>query len=96
MAGKPFQARLQRALAAGNLTTSDLARWFDRPRATVRTWVENGKEPSGPPLDVAHANALLDLLEQMIKHRKGFPVPVGLTTSKRLQHLQNIRKRVLP
>ena len=96
MAGKTFQVRLQEVLAAGNLTHSDLARWFDRPRPTVKTWIDDGREPSGPPLDVEHAHALLELLEQMIKRRQGFPVPIGLSANKRMQHLQIIRKRALP
>lgn len=96
MSGKTFQDRLRGVLAAGNLTLSDLARWFDRPRPTVKTWADEGREPSGPPLDVEHAHAMLGLLEQMIKRRQGFPVPIGLSSQKRMQHLQAIRKRVLP
>ena len=96
MAEKSFQARLQGVLAAGNLTVSDLARWFDRPRPTVKTWCEEGREPSGPPLDVEHAQALLALLEQMIRRKQGFPVPIGLSSQKRMQHLQAIRKKALP
>ena len=96
MSGKTFQARLRDTLAAGNLTVSDLARWFDRPRPTVKTWVDEGCEPSGPPLDIEHAHALLGLLEQMIKRRQGFPVPIGLSSQKRIQHLQGIRKKALP
>ena len=96
MAGKTFQARLRAVLAAGNLTPSDLARWFDRPRPTVKSWVDDGREPSGAPLDVEHAQALLGLLETMVKRKQGFPVPIGLSPQKRMQHLQDIRRRVFP
>ena len=96
MADKTFQQRLQLVLHAGNLSVSDLARWFDRPRPTVKDWAENGRAPSGAPLDIEHAQALLGLLETMIKRRQGFPVPLGLSPAKRLAHLKSIRKKALP
>lgn len=96
MAGTAFQDRLQSCLQVGNLTLSDLARWFARPRPTVKDWAENGREPSGAPLDIEHAHALLGLLETMIKRKQGLPVPIGLTPAKRMAHLTQLRKKVLP
>lgn len=95
MAAKTFQKRLQACQRAGNLTISDLARWFDRPRPTVRTWVEDGNKPGRGPLDAAHAEALLGLLETLIARKRGFPVP-PLSPQKRIEHLKHIRQKVLP
>ena len=95
MAGKTFQKRLQDCQRAGNLTVSDLARWLDRPRPTVRTWIEDGIEPGRSPADVEHAQALLGLLEMLIAKKRGFPVP-RLSPQKRIEHLQHIRSKALP
>lgn len=95
MAGRTFQQRLQACQRGGNLTVSDLARWFDRPHPTVRSWVLQGFEPSGAPLDVEHAHQMLGLLEMLIRRKKGFPVP-RLPPRKRIEHLSHIRKSALP
>ena len=42
-----FSKRLVRAAKVTDMTCSDLARWFDRPRATVNTWLK-GRTPWGP------------------------------------------------
>ena len=90
-----FQKRLSACQRAGNLTQADLARWFDRPHATVRSWLRDGREPSGGPIDVDHANQLLGLLEALIRQKRGFPVP-RLSGAARRKHVQDIRNRVLP
>lgn len=95
MAGKSFQARLEGCQRAGNMHVADLARWFDRPHATVRGWVENGIEPGGAPMDKAHAWSLLELLETLIKQKRGFPIP-RMAPTKRIEHLMHIRSRCLP
>lgn len=95
MAGRTFQQRLQACQRGGNLTVSDLARWFDRPHPTVRGWVQKGLAPSGAPLDVEHAHSMLGLLEMLIRRKKGFPVP-RLPPSRRIAHLAHIRKSALP
>lgn len=95
MAEKSFQERLQGVQRDGNLKLSDLARWFDRPYATVRGWVENAIEPGGGPIDIQHANELLALLELFIKKKRGFPVP-RLSPQKRIAYLADIRMRALP
>ena len=90
-----FQNRLVAAQRGGNLTVADLARWFDRPHATVRTWVQDGIEPGGGPIDIKHTQELLGLLEALIKRKKGFPVP-RLSPQKRIAHIRQIRAAVLP
>lgn len=95
MSGRTFQQRLQACQRGGNLTVSDLARWFDRPHPTVRSWVQQGFEPGGAPLDVEHAHQMLGLLETLIRRKRGFPVP-RLPPSKRIEHLAHIRRSALP
>lgn len=80
-------------MKVGNLRVADLARWFDRPHPTVSTWVKQGRQPSGGPTDVEHFHALLDLLEQLVKKNKGFPVP-RLSPGARIEHVSEIRKRL--
>ena len=80
-------------MKVGNLRIADLARWFDRPHATVSTWVKEGRQPSGGPTDVEHFHALLNLLEQLISKKKGFPVP-RLSPARRIEHVSGIRQRL--
>ena len=90
------QQRLKYCQRAGNLNISELARWFNRPRPTVKEWVELGREPQGAPLDLEHIESLLGLLEALIRRGKGFPVPVGLSAAARKTHLEDIRQRAMP
>ena len=90
-----FKARLLACQRGGNLTVADLARWFDRPYQTVRSWVEQGTEPGGGPIDREHATQLLGLLETLIEKKKGFPIP-RLSQKERASHLLGIRTAVFP
>jgi len=58
-----FQQRLQRCRERGNLTVADLARWFDRPYATVRSWLTEGWEPGDGPVTRRRMEERLRLLE---------------------------------
>lgn len=64
---RTFQERLRRCAERGNLTVSDLARWFGRPYATVRDWLVNGREPIGGPVTVRTAWDRLDTLETEVR-----------------------------
>lgn len=88
-----FRQRLHSTMQAGNLRVADLARWFDRPHATVRGWVEDGTEPGGGPLDRAMVMALMRTLEHLVKKKRGFPVP-RLSPSARIAHLAKIRTEI--
>ena len=85
-----FQARLRKCMAHGNLTVADLARWFERPHPTMRSWVEQGVEPAGGPLDAAFAHATLERLEKLIARNSKFPVP-RLSPQKRIAYLKELR-----
>ena len=94
MSKKTFQQRLKACVRGGNLTGADLARWFDRPYSTVRTWVESGIKPGGGPIDKEHAESMLALLETLIKQRRGFPVP-SMSPKARKDHVMQIREAVM-
>lgn len=78
----------------GRMTVSDLARWFERPYPTVRTWALEGKEPWGP--DGEEAYRLLDLLEKAIRSHKNFPVPLGMSKSQRCTYITRARHELDP
>lgn len=92
--GEEFGTRLRKVSAAGNLTIADLARWLDRPHATVSVWYKNGREPRGGPQDKEHAHAMLGVLEALVKQRKGFPVP-RMSPVKRIEYLRGVRRAVV-
>lgn len=87
---KTFQQRLKACQRGGNLTVADLARWFDRPYATMRTWVQSGINPGGGPLDRENATELLVVLEQQIKRGKHFPLK-RMPPKDRARHLAGVR-----
>ncbi|MDE2471855.1 MAG: hypothetical protein KGL35_24805 [Bradyrhizobium sp.] len=84
-----FTDRLCKCQKASEMTISDLMRWFDRPRATVNTWL-NGRTPFGPP--AALAEKRLAMLEFSIKTRSGhYPVPAELTWKQRENYVRGMR-----
>ena len=89
-----FGQRLQRVQKGGNLTVADLARWFDRSYQTVRGWRDGKCEPGGAPLDREHVEALLKLLEGMVRRKHKFPVP-RLSQRDRITYIRDIRERLL-
>ena len=86
-----FSDRLQAVMRDGNLTGADLARWFDRPDPTVRSWIKGSHVLGGAPLDVAYIEGKLDKLERLIKRQQWLPVP-RLTPAKRIEHMQKLQK----
>ena len=62
-----FQQRLQRCRERGNLTVADLARWFDRPYATVRSWLNEGWEPGDGPVTRRRMEGRLGRLEEVVR-----------------------------
>jgi hypothetical protein len=85
-----FSTRLVRAVKATDMTVSDLARWFDRPRATVNTWM-GGRTPWGPR--AKRSEKLLDLLEWSIATRgeKYWPVPTEMSWAERAKYVRGMR-----
>lgn len=86
-----FSERLGVVLAEGNLTVSDLARWFERPRPTVAGWVRGGEVGRElAPLDAAFVSAQLVVLERRLKKREGLPVP-RMAVSRRKTYLEGLK-----
>ena len=89
MAIHTFQSRLRKAMREGNLTIADLARWFERPHPTTRSWVKLGVDPAGGPQDREWILKRLEKLEDMIEAGKCFPVP-RLSPSARIAYLAKL------
>lgn len=83
-----FEKRLEDCMRRGDMTISDLARWFDRPRATINTWV-TGRTPYGPSSRLAEER--LWLLEYCIRNKRGFPVPANLSWTNRANYIRGQR-----
>jgi hypothetical protein len=84
--------RLQAVMRGGNLTLSDLSRWFERPYPTVRQWSLGNNQPRLAPLDDAtDVENRLVALEKLIKANRKFPVP-RLSPSKRIDYMDEIRR----
>ena len=88
-----FQDRLKKVMAGGNLRVADLARWFERPHATVRSWVNDGYQPNGGPHDNKAILSALEKLERLVAGKRLFPVP-RLAPRKRIEYLGTIRAAV--
>lgn len=91
MARPDFAQRLERIKREGNLTTADLARWFNRPHPTVSGWCRGG--PIGrelAPLDAAYVTAQLARLEKWL-NKGPLPVPVGLSKANRRRYFDQLR-----
>ena len=85
-----FCKRLAKCMSDGAMTVADVHHWFDRPRATVRTWVVDRRTPSGP--SAKKARLLLELLERRIKSRGGgFPIPADLSVFDRPDYVRKLR-----
>lgn len=86
-----FQQRLKKVMAGGNLRVADLARWFERPHATVTSWVKDGYEPAGGAIDVGTIQWRLKILERLVRGKRKFPVP-RLSPKARITYIENIRQ----
>lgn len=80
--------RLARLRREGNLTTADLARWLERPHATVSGWLRGG-EVGLTSLDAAYIVAQVSRLERMVG-KGGLPVP-RMVRAKRREYLEKLK-----
>lgn len=87
----PFNERLRVVQKKGNLRVADLARWFEKPHATVSEWVKNGRQPTAAPGDLEFINNSLGRLEDLIAQKRGFPVP-RLSPQQRIAHLDAVKQ----
>jgi hypothetical protein len=86
-----FAKRLRWCIKHGDLTVADLQHWFDRPYATVRTWVFDARVPRGP----AGRQAFQRLRPLELKIRRGFSVPVDLSNDERPVFIRKLRDESL-
>lgn len=86
-----FVVRLRRAMKMAKFSIADAARWFDKPFATVRHWVTQGKEPYGPAAVVMHRR--LALLEKAIEIDTRLPVPLELSPRHRVEYIKDLIRR---
>jgi hypothetical protein len=84
-----FTSELKACAKRGDMTISDLALWFARPRSTVLTWVEHGRTPSGP--SARDAYRMLELLKTAVRNSPGFPIPESLAWKYRTEHVRGLR-----
>lgn len=75
-----LSTRLITCMRRANMRVSDLARWLDRPRTTVETWLQ-GREPARYYWE--SVDRQLSLLETAIS--RGFSVPIGLPWRDRIR-----------
>lgn len=85
-----FNIRLRTVIKKGNLRVADLARWFERPHATVSEWVKNARQPTAAPHDLEFIESSLAALENLIAQKRGFPVP-RMSPKQRVAHLDSIK-----
>ncbi len=85
---RSFSQRLAVCLEKGRMTKADLRRWFERPYATVETWLDDGREPRSPRGDEARRR--LSLLERGIAERRGFPIPLELSSTERPRYIEKL------
>lgn len=85
-----FYTRLSQCMKIGDLGYADLHHWFERPRPTVRLWIEKKTEaPRGPAGKLAFERLIL--LERAIAKRRGMPVPRTLSALERPKHIKRVR-----
>ena len=87
----PFSERLRVVQKRGNLRVADLARWFEKPHATVSEWAKNGRQPTAAPGDLAFIEESLTKLENLVAQKRGFPVP-RMSPSQRIAHMDAIKQ----
>jgi hypothetical protein len=84
MDAQEFCARLLAVAGKHDLTASDLAIWFARPRVTVRTWMADEHRPDAARGAFKECARRLDMLERS----SDFPVPYEVLKHGRRAYIQ--------
>ena len=85
---KTFSERLAICLKRGQMAQGDLRWWFGRSYSTTASWLNDKREPRGPSGDEARRR--LALLEKGIALKKGFPIPVELSSTERPAYIEKL------
>lgn len=73
-----------------DLGFGDLHHWFERPRATVRLWIDRKTDaPYGPAGQLALSR--LVLLERAVKEKRRLPAPRSLSALERPAYIKQVR-----
>lgn len=83
-----FADRLHKAMERGAMAQGDLRHWFGRSYSTTASWLNDHREPRGPAGE--EAKRRLAILEQLIRQKTGFPVPVELSLTDRPRYIQGL------
>ena len=86
-----FRARLAKASLSASMGIADLSVWFERPYATVHSWIHSGRTPRGARL--VSAEAQLRALEICLEKSRGLPVPHNIRINARAEYVEAIRDR---
>ena len=70
------------------MAQGDLRWWFDRSYSTTASWLKDDREPRGPAGDEARRR--LAVLETSIEKKRGFPVPVSLSSIERPHYIKKL------
>lgn len=82
-----FVHELRKLATKFNLTASDLAVWFARPRATVRTWLFEGRSPRDETVLTECARRL-----RLLASSEKFPIPWEVTAQLRPTYIREAYK----
>ena len=83
MSPETFTTNLQVQAERLDLTASDLSIWFERPRATLRTWLENERTPKeGRVLDECARRLTL------LRSSRDLPVPFHISARERPAYIK--------
>ena len=86
---KSFSERLAICLDRGQMAQGDLRWWFGRSYSTTASWLQGTRAPRKVAAG-AEAWRRLDILEQAIRFKKGFPVPHELSLTERPRHIRKL------
>lgn len=87
MSPETFVKRLQGVSSRFALTATDLSVWFGRPRATITTWLWEGRAPQ-PGAVLTECERRLSLLCRS----RSFPVPYSVTKRNRHSYIMRAFK----
>ena len=82
--------RMKSSQSKAGMTVSDMAYWFGVTRASMHTWLHEGREPN----KAKHWQLtwLLDLLEMVTESDLGiFPVPLDVRQYDRREYIEKVK-----
>ena len=81
--------RMKAAQVKGDLTVTDMGAWFNSSRASMWTWLVEGRQPH--PVKTRLLEKPLKLLLEAIKH-DWFPVPLEIRQYERKAYIEKVKR----